>query len=125
VNLFIGRGSSWYKHYFSGPSLGKKSGYTAVRTHGSKHRALNDCVETNKELGTTWNKAVLTCLSALYRTLEGGTGVNDEYQSKHLVSLPRLKPGHVHNTSLRDHRLTKAKNEVQFESNRLIKADEI
>jgi hypothetical protein len=79
----------------------------------------------NKELGTTWNKAFLTCLSALSRNIEGAIGVKNEYQSRHLVSLPRLKPGHVHNTSLRVHRLTKVKNEAQFESSRLIKAEEI
>jgi len=78
-----------------------------------------------QELGTTRNKAVLTSLSALARNLEGATGVNDEYQSRHLVSLPRLKPGHVYNTSQRGHRLIKVKNEAQFESNRLFKAEEL
>jgi len=105
--------------------MGKRSGNTAARTHDSEPRALNNWEGMNKELGTTWNKADLTCLSALSRNLEGATGVNDEYESRYLVSLPRLKPGHVHNTSLRGHRLTKVKNEAQFESNRLIKAKEI
>jgi len=78
-----------------------------------------------KELGTTRNKAVLTCLSALARNLEGATGVNDEYQSQYLVSFPRLKPGHVHNASQRGHGLNNVKNGVKFESNRLFKAEKI
>jgi hypothetical protein len=66
----------------------ERSGNTAVMTYDSECRALNDCVEMNKELETTWNKALLTCLSALFRNLEGATGVNDEYHSRHLFPSP-------------------------------------
>jgi len=86
---------------------------------------LSMTVRMIKELGTTRNKVVLTYLSALARNLEGAAGVNNECQSRHLVFLPRLKPGHVHNTSQRGHRLMEVKNETRFESNRLFTAEEI